>query len=90
MGDAMERALTKAAQGFERELSRILTSGEDVVERLARRIAEVLASAVVDGAAGAILGGRQDELRSTESEVGSVNQLAVAIAKAARRGVRFT
>ena len=43
-GDAMERALLKATQTVERELARIMKTGEDDLDRLARKIAETLAA----------------------------------------------
>ncbi len=42
-GDALERALLKATQSVERELVRIVKTGEDDLDRLGRRIAETLA-----------------------------------------------
>lgn len=86
-GDALEAALLKATQVVERELSRIVKSGEDDLDRLARRIAETLAQLALDGVLG---GGFEGARPAADAEVSSVNQIAGALAKAARRGMRFT
>lgn len=86
-GDALERALLKATQTVERELARIVKSGEDDLDRLARKIAETLAQLALDGVLGG-LGGASEAPR--ESGMSSFNQIAAALAKAARRGARFT
>ncbi len=86
-GDALEAALLKATQTVERELARIVKSGEDDLDRLARRIAETLAQLALDG----LLSGSAEASRpAADSGVSSVNQIAGALAKAARRGMRFT
>jgi len=71
----------------ELELARIVKSGEDDLDRLVRRFADALAKVVIEGAFGAISG---DASAAAPSGPGSVNQIADAIAKAARRGMRFT
>lgn len=86
-GDALEAALLKATQTVERELARIVKSGEDDLDRLARRIAETLAQLALDG----LLGGSVEGARPAEDAgATSVNQIAGVLAKAARRGMRFT
>jgi hypothetical protein len=86
-GDALEAALLKATQTVERELARIVKSGEDDLDRLARRIAETLAQLALDGLLGE---SAQTPRTATEAGVSSVNQIAGLLAKAARRGMRFT
>lgn len=85
-GDALEAALLKATQTVERELLRIVKSGEDDLDRLARRIAETLAQLALDGLLAEAPGGA----RPADVGVSSVNQIASVLAQAARRGVRFT
>ena len=86
-GDVLEAALLKATQTVERELARIVKAGEDDLDRLARRIAETLAQLALDG----LLEGGAEGARS-HSDVGpsSINQIAGMLAKAARRGARFS
>jgi hypothetical protein len=86
-GDALEAALLKATQTVERELARIVKSGEDDLDRLVRRIAETLAQLALDGLLGETV---QTPRTATEAGVSSVNQIAGLLAKAARRGMRFT
>ena len=86
-GDALEAALMKATQTVERELARIVRTGEDDLDRLARKIAETLAQLAIDGVIGSVMGG--DETKA-DGGPSSVNGLAAALAKAARRGSRFT
>lgn len=86
-GDALEAALLKATQTVERELARIVKSGEDDLDRLARRIAETLAQLALDGLLGETV---QTPRTAAEAGVSSVNQIAGLLAKAARRGMRFT
>lgn len=86
-GDALEAALLKQTQTVERELARIVKSGEDDLDRLARRIAETLAQLALDGVLG---GGVEASAPGADAGVASVNQIAGALAKAARRGMRFT
>jgi hypothetical protein len=86
-GDALEAALLKATQTVERELARIVKSGEGDLDRLARRIAETLAQLAFDGLLGE---SAQTPRTATEAGVSSVNQIAGLLANAARRGMRFT
>jgi hypothetical protein len=88
-GEAMERALMKATRAVEQELLRVVKTGEDSIDRLALRIAEVLASAAIDSVLGAASSGSQGEAQACGFS-GSVNQVASAVTRAARRGVRFT
>lgn len=86
-GDALEAALLKATLTVERELARIVKSGEEDLDRLARRIAEMLAQLALDG----VLGDAQGSSRSSNNAAPtSLNQVASALAQAARRGIRFT
>lgn len=80
--DALERSLLKAVGNVEAELSRVLRTGESELDRLARMAAEVLAKLVVDGVAGPAPG--------SADAAGSLNQIAAAVVRAARRGARFT
>lgn len=86
-GDALEAALLKATQTVERELARIVKSGEDDLDRLARRIAETLAQLALDGLLGETV---QTPRAAADAGLSSVNQIAGLLAKAARRGMRFT
>lgn len=88
-GEALEQALLKAAHSLERELARIVKTGEDDLDRLARRIAETLARLALDGALGG--GGEPAASQRTDDITGgSINGIAQALARAARRGARFT
>lgn len=81
--EMLESSLMKAVSTVESELSRVVRRGEADLERLARAFAETLARLAIDGA----LGGQ----RTGAGEVGgSGNQIAAAIARAARRGSRFS
>lgn len=86
-GDALEAALMKATQTVERELARIVRTGEDDLDRLARKIAETLAQLAIDGVIGSVMGGGD---ATADAGPASLNGLAAALAKAARRGSRFT
>jgi hypothetical protein len=85
-GDALEAALMKATQTVERELARIVRAGEDDLDRLARRIAETLAQLALDGVIGGMGAGPRGD---AETQPSSINQIASALARAARRGARF-
>lgn len=88
-GDALEQALLRATQTVERELARIVKTGEDDLDRLARRIAETLAQLALDGVLGGVAGdGAQGAAR--DGGAASLNGIAAALARAARRGARFT
>lgn len=90
-GEALEQALLKATRVVELELARIVKAGEDDLDRLARRIAETLARMAIDGAMDVAVGGRRtDDAGGGADGKGSVNQIAAAIARAARRGTRFS
>lgn len=88
-GDALEQALLRATQTVERELARIVKAGEDDLDRLARRIAETLAQLALDGVLGSGGdGGLPGAAR--DGPASSLNGIATALARAARRGARFT
>ena len=89
-GEALEQALLKATRSVEAELTRIVKRGEDDLERLAGGIAETLARLAVEGM---ISGGSNsveqagaDDRRGSDA---SLNQMATAVVRAARRGGRF-
>lgn len=86
-GDALEAALLKATRTVERELSRIVKAGEDDLDRLARRIAETLAQLALDGLLGEV---GERSRPAADAGASSINQIAGALARAARRGSRFT
>lgn len=87
--DALEQALLRAAHKVELELARIVKSGEDDLDRLVRRFAEAIAKVAIDTAFGNDFGS-SISLPDSSRVSGAVNQIAGAIAKAARRGQRFT
>lgn len=91
-GDALEQALLKATRVVEIELARIVKSGEDDLDRLARRTAETLAQLAIDRTLGAAfdLQAPTPVIRGESGVAGSIDQIATAIARAARRGSRFT
>ena len=82
--DAFERSLLKAVANVEAELSRVVRTGEDDLNRLARMIAETLAKLAIDSVTGS------EAQPGSGSGVASLNQIATAVARAARRGARFT
>lgn len=86
--DALERSLLKAVGNVEAELSRVLRTGESELDRLARMVAETLAKLAIDGVAGAA--SRSEPAVGGDGAIGSLNQIAAAVARAARRGARFT
>lgn len=89
-GDALEQALMKATRAVELELARIVKSGEDDLDRLANRITETLARLAIDGAMGTVFDRAPVSANADEGAHGSINQVAALVARAARRGVRFT
>lgn len=89
-GDALEQALLKATRVVELELARIVKNGEDDLDRLANRIAETLARLAVDGAMEAVFDRAPASASTNESALGSINQVAALVTRAARRGARFT
>ncbi len=89
-GDALERALLKATQSVERELMRIVKTGEDDLDRLGRKIAETLAQLALDGVLGGLGGGASRDAPADDGALLSFNQIATALAKVARRWMRFT
>jgi hypothetical protein len=74
--DALERRLLRAIESAEGELARVVRQGEADLDRLAVRIAETLAQLAVGSA-------RTDQ-------AGVPADFAAMIARAARRGARFT
>lgn len=58
-----EEAMLKSARALELELERVMKRGE---ERLAARIAEVLAGLAVDGVLNAVLGGGEQSVAAVK------------------------
>lgn len=85
--DMLERKLLKAVDAADTELARVIRNGEADFDRLARRIAETLAQLAIDSAFGAGSGDARSEGRDAGA---SLNRVATAVARAARRGSRFT
>lgn len=83
-GEALEAALMKATRAVEGELTRIMRTGEADLEKLGLRIAETLARLAFEAPAQASVPAQ------SETGMGSFNQVAAAVARAAMRGSRFT
>jgi hypothetical protein len=85
--EALERSLMKAVGSVEAELSRVVRAGEADIARLAGSIVEILArisAAQSEGPTNTVdSGGAGDTALS-------LNQIAAAVARAARRGARFS
>lgn len=81
--EMLERSLLKAVGAVETELARVMRTGEMDIERLAGLVVEIVARL---GAAG-VSGGGAPAPAETQ---GSLNQIATAIARAVRRGARFS
>ena len=84
--EAMEQALLKATQRIESELARIVRTGEDDLDRMARRFFQRFAELALEGVLDNALGGGA---ATPDAPTSSINQAAAAIARAARRGARF-
>lgn len=84
-GEVLERSLLRAVSSAESELARVVRSGEAELDRLALRITETLAQLAIDG----VLGARPVQADSGAAPA-SLNGIAKAVARAARRGARFT
>jgi hypothetical protein len=91
--DAMEAAFARAGRAVRGELEALARGGEADLDRLARKIADVLAQAVLQSAAGArapvnltmnVAGGPAGQATA------SANQLAALAAQLIARGGRFT
>lgn len=89
-GEALEQALLKATRSVEAELARVLKRGEDDLDRLVGRIGEALARMAIEGVIGAGSGapGSSADGDRSGGEL-SMNQVATALMRAARRGGRF-
>ena len=85
-GDALEKSLLRAVASVEAELERVMRKGQDDADRLAATIAEAFAKVALD----TVFGPPPQREDSSDGLAGSLNQIASAIAKAARRGARFT
>ena len=83
-GELLERSLMRAVSSVETELARVVRTGEADLDRLARRITETLAQLAVDS----VFGGGGGSVEGDGAE--SLSGIATAIARAARRGSRFT
>lgn len=86
--EAMEQALLKATQRIESELARIVRTGEDDLDRLARRFFQRFAELALEGVLDNALGGSAPDVAGDATR-SSINQAAATIARAARRGARF-
>lgn len=86
---AFEDAMLKSARSIELELERVMKRGEDQLDRLASRIAEVLARVAIDGALDTLVGGGSQTSVGSGDGMGSMNQTASMIARAVQRGTRF-
>ena len=86
--EAMEQALLKATQRIESELARIVRTGEDDLDRMARRFFQRFAELALAGVLDSALGGAGPDA-ANDATRSSINQAAAAIARAARRGARF-
>ena len=83
-GEMLEWSLMMAVGTVEAELSRVMRTGEADLERLAAMVLEVvdrLSRASEGGAPNSSGGG---------AEAGSANQIATTVARAVRRGARFS
>jgi hypothetical protein len=93
-GEALEQAFAKAGRAIEGELARIARTGEADLTRLAGAIAGALAQMAVGqgGERGAPMNVTMNFSGQTRTPagVGSANQIAAAIARAAMRGGRFS
>lgn len=86
-GEMLERSLMKAVSSVEAELARVVRSGEADLDRLVRRMTEALAQLAADGALRDDAAGQRQDPGDAAA---SLNGIATAIARAARRGMRFT
>jgi hypothetical protein len=82
--EMLERSLMKAVGAVEAELARVVRTGEADIARLAGSVMEILAKVSTARDSGPI-----DAAGPSDAAV-SLNQIAVAVARAARRGARFT
>ena len=80
--EMLERSLLKAVGAVETELARVVRTGETDIERLAGLVVEIVAKLSAAAPSGAPDVGSDAQ--------GSLNQIATAIARAVRRGARFS
>lgn len=80
MADLLERSLLKAVGSVEAELARVMRAGEADIERLARTVVEILGQ----------LGAASTAAPAGSDAAASLNQVAAAVTRAARRGARFS
>jgi uncharacterized heparinase superfamily protein len=83
--DALEAALLKATQTVGRELTRIVKSGNDALDRLAPRIAETLAQLALDGLLGSYI---ERSTPASDTGASSMNRVAGSVGEAG--ATRFT
>lgn len=86
-GEMLERSLLRAVSSVETELERVVRTGEADLERLARKIVETLVQLAIDGVA---VGSGSGAPSTGGDAAGSLNGIASVIARAVRRGARFT
>ncbi len=99
-GDALEAAFARAGRSIRSELEQAARSGEADLDRLGRKIVEVLAQAAIRQAlqGGGRAHGAPVNVTMNVSggggagsgSAGSANQIAALVARAAARGARFT
>ena len=85
--EALERSLMKAVGAVEAELARVVRAGEADIARLAGSIVEILTKISATQSAGPA--NAVDSGGAVDAAL-SLNQIAAAVARAARRGARFT
>ena len=82
--EMLERSLMNAVGRVETELGRVMRTGEADLERLAGLVVEIVARLATAGVAGGA--GSAGEANAA----GSINEVATTIARAVRRGSRFS
>jgi hypothetical protein len=101
-GEALEQAFAKAGRTIRGELQHLAKTGEADLDRLSRAIVETLAKLAVERLTGGTGSGASEGAApvnvtmnfsggaSGGDAVASSNQIAAAVARAVRRGARFT
>jgi hypothetical protein len=83
--EMLERSLLGAVGRVETELARVVRTGEADLGRLAGLVVEIVAKLATTNVAGGVGAGAGEE-----NAAGSLNDVATAIARAVRRGARFS
>lgn len=99
-GEALQASFARAASAIRAELSQLAKSGEADLERLGRAMAETLARLALNQLAGQRGGGGEAggpvnvtmnfSGSASNADAASSNQIAAAVARAVRRGARFS